>query len=485
MNFEFSIAYFNLRIIENVSSSLKNNLCLPCGMFPSPKQTPDILHPSTFLEWEEWPSLPVKMSRACSVYLNGTLYVGGETIDEPGYRAEASLYSFKPGVDSTWTVTDTPTFFYTLVTHDSELLLVGGREYLTEEITNKVFTMRDGQFVEVLPPMKEKRHSLSAVSSGSALIVAGGWNSRDLSSVEVFKDGQWTTAPSLPSAGYDMPSVLHGDQWYLITSLGKVFRTSLQSLISGSDQSPWETLPDASNGYSAAAFFGGRLLSIGGGDYGDPTTAIYAFSSSTQSWEYVADLPLPLKYSSAVVLPTGELMVIGGRDESSHHSNKVFRAFLKGIINYDQQTITLPLATMIMQIMFFCPASLKQFSIPKLHQLHKYGINLMELLSNDRYRFHITSGVQLLVKHRKKAPTLSPSDYIKLIFNAWKRSKRPTYPPTWEGLFTVLRKMDLGHLTEQITKCVTGSLPEIEDSPQPPESEVQPSKEQGMKMQIQ
>ncbi len=97
----------------------------------------------------------------------------------------------------------------------------------------------------------------------------------------------------------------------------------------------------------------------------------------------------------------------------------------------------------------------------------------MEVLSKDRYRFHITSGVQLLVEDRKKAPTLSPSDYVELIFNAWKISERPTYPSTWEGLFTILRKMDLGYLTEQIAKCVTGSLPEIEDSSQPSESEVQ------------
>ena len=309
-------------------------------MFPSPIQTLDILHPSTSLEWEEWPSLPVEMSDACSVYLNGTLYVGGGFTDEPGWEDDAALYSFKPGVDTTWTVTDTPTYYYTLVVHDSELLLVGGYEYHTKMITNKVFTMRDGQFVEALPPMKETRRSPSAVSSGSAIVVAGGWNtSGDLSSVEVFKDGQWTTAPSLPNAnaGEDIKSVLHGDQWYLITSVGKVFRTSLQSLISGSDQSPWETLPDAPNSSSAAAFFGGRLLSIGGGDYGNPTTAISAFSSSTQSWEHVADMPLPLKYSSAVVLPTGELMVIGGGDKRDNHSNKVFRAFLKGIINYDKQ----------------------------------------------------------------------------------------------------------------------------------------------------
>ncbi len=102
-----------------------------------------------------------------------------------------------------------------------------------------------------------------------------------------------------------MKSALHGDQWYLITYLGKVFRTSLQSLISEGDQSPWETLPDA------AAFFGGHLLSIGG-VYLNPTTTIHAFSPSTQSWEYVADLPVPLRNPTAVVLSSEQLIVSSG-----------------------------------------------------------------------------------------------------------------------------------------------------------------------------
>ena len=170
--------------------------------------------------------------------------------------------------------------------------------------------MRDGQFVEVLPPMKERRRSSSVVSSGSALVVAGGWGtSGELSSVEVFKDGQWTTAPSLPNAGNDIKSALHGDLLYLIMQNRKVFCASLQSLISGGDQSPWETLPDAPNYYSAAAFFGGHLLSIGGGVYLNPTTTIHAFSPSTQSWEHVAHLPLPLSYPTAVVLSSEQLIV--------------------------------------------------------------------------------------------------------------------------------------------------------------------------------
>ena len=301
-------------------------------------QTLDILHPSISLEWEKWPPLPVKMSGACSVYLNGTLYVGGGYADDvPSLKAEATLYSFKPGVDSTWKVIDTPTYWYTLVVHDSELLLVGGREYPSLEITSKVFTVRDGQFVETLPPMKERRRSPLAVSSGSALVVAGGRNiSGLLSSVEVFKDGQWTTAPSLPSAGYVMESALHDDQWYLITYEGNVFCTSLHSLMSGTDQSPWETLPNTPIEFSAAAFFGDRLLSIGGSDDRHPTTTIHAFSPVSQSWDHVIDLPsIPIDWPTAAVLSNDKLIVI--------NNEKVFYGKLMGELQERSQDLGITL----------------------------------------------------------------------------------------------------------------------------------------------
>ena len=114
-----------------------------------------------------------------------------------------------------------------------------------------------------------------------------------------------------------------------------------------------------------------------------------------------------------------------------------------------------------------------QFSIPKLFQLQSYGVKLIEELSKDRFHFHVTSGVQLLKGDRQKAPSLSSNDYVELIFRVWLTSKRPTYPPTWESLLTVLRKMDLDHLTKQIGKYVTGSLPAIESSPQSSEPVVE------------
>ena len=274
------------------------------------------------------------ISDAHVVCMNGTVFVGGGltrgTVDVPR-RDDARLYSFRPGVDSTWTVTDTPTHRYALIEHESQLLLVGGYEYPLGQLTNKVFTLRDGEFVETLPPMREKRYSLSAVSSRSELVVAGGWGTSEmLSSVEVFRDGRWTTGPSLPTAGGGMKSALHGDMWYLIQRNGKVFCISIHSRLSKEDQSPWETLPAIPNPNSAAAFFGGHLLSIGGRGYRYTTSSIHAFSTSSQSWEHVADLPVPLRESIAGVLPNGELIVVGGVDRKGSSSDKVFQAFIKG-----------------------------------------------------------------------------------------------------------------------------------------------------------
>ena len=58
--------------------------------------------------------------------------------------------------------------------------------------------------------------------------------------------------------------------------------------------------------------------------------------------------------------------------------------------------------------------------------------------------------------NHKRAASLSPKDYVELVFKGWKINKQCTYPPTWDSLFSVLKKMDLGHLTKQIGE-LTGS----------------------------
>ena len=265
------------------------------------------------------------MVNAQAVFLDGTLHVGVS-------RDSARLYSCIPGGDGSWTATDTPTYYYALTTYDSHLLLVGGIEYSSKQITNNFYTMIDGEFKELLPPMKEKRSSSSSVSSGSVLAVAGGFDGSGLSSVELYNNGQWTSGQSIPDARWNMKSVFHGDKWILVGGLEQVTKVlycvSLQSLVSGTEQSPWETLPNVPFPHSAAAVFGDRIFSIGGENYFNPTSSIHAYSPDTQSWIHVVDLPKPLLRTCAIVLPSGELLVLGGM-KTVFLSKQVFRAFIK------------------------------------------------------------------------------------------------------------------------------------------------------------
>ena len=80
---------------------------------------------------------------------------------------------------------------------------------------------------------------------------------------------------------------------------------------------------------SSLASFGQHLISIGGKIRGK-SPDIVALSSLSQSWVDVGKLPVALDSAASIVLPTGELVVIGGNTEQYIHSAKVFKATLRG-----------------------------------------------------------------------------------------------------------------------------------------------------------
>ena len=273
------------------------------------------------------------MRDAQAVFLDGTLHVGGG-ITEGSYRHDAKLYSCKPGNDGSWTETDTPTYYYALAIYVSHLVLVGGNEYPSEQTicTNKIYTMIDGEFQQTLPTMIKKRHGSSAVSSGSILAVAGGSGDLQLlSSVEVFKNGMWTMGQPLPAACYSMKSVSNGVHWYLTGGRGqerKLYRISLESLVAGATPLTGASFVWLES--SAVALFGGHILCIGGEDVTYASSSdIYAYSPMRKEWMCAAELPTPLANTSAIVLPSGELMVIGGFDDKSGCMRCVFRSATK------------------------------------------------------------------------------------------------------------------------------------------------------------
>ena len=279
--------------------------------------------------------LPVGIHGAKAVFFEGNLYVGGGvTTDDPEIKLRdgASLYIYAPTADL-WEAVDTPVSLFALTTYDSQLVLVGGVEYVGESqpgpLTNKLWTLSpQEQWQETLPPMKRKRYGASAVSYGDHLLVVGGE-----STLEIYSGRYWVeTKCPLSRECWDMKSTVLNGHWYLMGGYEQeeeVYYASLDSLVQASEalHPPpiWKRLPDVPNELCSCAVIDGQLISVGG--YQPLTSKICLYSPHTQSWVYLGDMPIELCNTCTIQLPTGELMVIGGLPETT----KVYKFIIKGM----------------------------------------------------------------------------------------------------------------------------------------------------------
>ena len=260
------------------------------------------------------------MRDAQAVWLGDKLYVGGGWTSG-STRDDAKLYIHSPTTD-TWSHIDTPVFYFALTTYHSQLVLVGGRKFTGEYRGNKLWTLAEhDQWRETLPPMTTERHSASAVEYAENILVAGGVddNGRTVNIVEVYNGHHWAKARCLPRPCCHMKSAVLDGCWYLIGGEEQkkevYYITSLDSCVASSEKplpSVWKKLPDVPHS-SSTSVFGNRLITVGGeGRYPSSRSSIHAYSPHTQSWVHVGDMPVGLDSTCTAVLPTGDLMVIGG-----------------------------------------------------------------------------------------------------------------------------------------------------------------------------
>ena len=278
--------------------------------------------------------MPVRVLNAQAVVLENKVYIGGGSM-HPSPPSRLLIYDF---TEDSWDILDTPTQWYSLTTYHSQLVLVGGKHPVTDEATNQLWVLDEQHhWNQPLPSMTTERYKVSAVSVGDHLIVAGGQGGSHvcpLDEVEMYDGHRWRKAQSLPRPCTWMKSTLHEGNWYLAGGNGQgsgVYQTSLESLIATSEgdrpTSVWKKLPDAPLELSATAVLRDQLVTVGGGK--PIGSAIHAYSPSTNSWVHVEDLPVACHSTCSIVLPTGELLVVGGESESELLSIP-FRASIGG-----------------------------------------------------------------------------------------------------------------------------------------------------------
>ena len=236
-------------------------------------------------------------------------------------------------------------------------MAVGGVNKSDERSTNKIFTYdeRSRKWKQTIPPMLTARYSPGVLTHQSALVVAGGYSttlSRDLDIVEIFRadTSQWCRAGLLPTACQDYSTVVIGNTCYALggykypSHLNQVLYASVGDLLSNSvpanqtphssssadTQSAWKTLANTLTYQPATAVLAGNLLALGGKQRPGPgpsKSEVYMFSSSTNSWIYVSNLPEPLSFTTVAVLSSTELLVIGGWTDNGR-VNTVYKGAL-------------------------------------------------------------------------------------------------------------------------------------------------------------
>ena len=110
-------------------------------------------------------------------------------------------------------------------------------------------------------------------------------------------------------------------------------RTLHHSSDSASTESLWTQLKDVPYYHTTAATIGGSLMALGGTDKprydGTINTSIHTYHPTSSTWLHTGELPSPLRRSTSILLPTNELLIIGGSKTGSFDTAK---QVLKGTI---------------------------------------------------------------------------------------------------------------------------------------------------------
>ena len=327
----------------------------------SQKEQPQTQHPNTNngaesratfnLSWREEGSAPYPMGRVTSnaVVRNSMVYFVF------GRKSKSCLCAYDAASTNWSPVPDCLLCSGFAVLIINGLLTTIGELYSESiDITNQLFSLTgkgsSQKWTEEFPPMPTKRYCMTAVCTGTALIVAGGKDKEDhsLKTVEVMNTDthQWYTAANLPEPLGNSLLMVSGDHIYVlggwtkgVSSIKKqpksVYSCSLSTLLFSctsakslrdhfllqtSKGSIWNKVADLPVTHSTYVCLHGRLLAIGGDILAvKHTTAIHVYSPTTDSWEVISHMATPRAWCLTAVLPDNQLMVVGGETDTDCH----------------------------------------------------------------------------------------------------------------------------------------------------------------------
>ena len=312
------------------------------------------------LRWGEGRKAPEKMTRGSAVVRGNTTYIS------PAGSRRVYSCALSSGKLQWSSLPDSKYQNFSLAIVENQLVSVGGQTTTgsiisTKSLLSLPLSRRKKHWIETLPPMSVARCNAAAVTSGSLVIVAGGYDKgRELDIVEVLdiSTWQWNAVPSLPKCLSNLVGALCGrgsgePRLYFAGGFEgcaskSVFSCPVSNLVSGdgshnTHQSPlviteeegeeengskstivWRQMSDLPVASSTIANFGDCLVSVGGiDDTYQPTGSVYHFDEETGLWSELCVVRSKRERCFAVVLAEGKMIVVGGATKSGGKTDGV------------------------------------------------------------------------------------------------------------------------------------------------------------------
>ena len=283
------------------------------------------------MTWKNGKNTPQRMARGVAVVHGNTAYF------RPGDSYNVYSYQNILGKEQWSQLPDNPNRNCGLAVIDGLLTSVGGDNNgpvntllsLTGESMRK-------QWHVIFPSMPTPRVVIACITTEQSLVVAGGKRDGDfLDIVEVMNINtqQWTTVSPLPQKQYALSATVCGGTLYLAGGSSidfipskSVFTCSLPDLLTSfnspgstkgrtlsQSQHVWKQISSLPVEQSTLASFNGQLLAIGGkNESNNYSNNVYKYDSHTNSWNVITQMKNKRSCCLAVTLHEDHLILVGG-----------------------------------------------------------------------------------------------------------------------------------------------------------------------------
>ena len=280
------------------------------------------------LTWENRANLPSPMYGASAVLHKENIYVmaGDAPQDDTLYY----VFSYNININE-WSRLPPPGHYHGILQIlNNKLIVIGGQDNATDEITNKVSTFNNisNNWSSEFPNMMMPRSLPGVVNHEDHVIVLGGGlgGSDDIELLNLTQPFQWMKINvKLPEPMWDISPTISHNQLYIVgySSDGRyptAYQLPIASIITSTAQPPtsgqsvdWNELPDAPHYDTALLPHSYPPVIIGGSDIqDDPTSDVAILDITKNKWNRLASLSTPRKHIAVVPISHESILVIGG-----------------------------------------------------------------------------------------------------------------------------------------------------------------------------